>query len=191
MHIISILLFAIASNLDNFAVAISYGMKKTKIGMISNIIISLISGLGTFLSMSVGIIILKFISEKVGNVLGSIILMIIGVYFMSNYFYEKDKETLVENSEKVEKYNSKVIDIKESITLGVGLNINNLGTGVGAYISGLNIYLTTFIVFISSFIFIMIGDILGNRLLSNLFGKISTLISGILIIFLGLYELFV
>ncbi|MPQ44104.1 sporulation membrane protein YtaF [Clostridium tarantellae] len=191
MKIISILLFAIASNLDNFAVAVSYGMKKIKIEIVSNLIISFISALGTFLSMYLGMIILKFINNKITNILGATILILIGIYFIADYFYKRDKETLVKYPEKADKDNSKVIDTKEAILLGIGLNINNLGTGIGACITGLNIYLTTFIVFISSFVFIVLGYILGNKLLSNLFGKISTLISGILIIILGLYELFI
>ncbi|ORX22526.1 sporulation membrane protein YtaF, partial [Thermoanaerobacterium sp. PSU-2] len=57
MHVISSLLFSISANIDNFTVAIAYGIKKIRIGILSNLLIALVSGIGTFLSMFIGLFI--------------------------------------------------------------------------------------------------------------------------------------
>ncbi|RUT07318.1 hypothetical protein DSM106972_025790 [Dulcicalothrix desertica PCC 7102] len=54
MHLISALLLAIASNIDNFAVGIAYGVKKLKIGILTNLFIAFVSAIGTYLSVAVG-----------------------------------------------------------------------------------------------------------------------------------------
>lgn len=68
--ILSALLFSLASNLDNVVVGIAYRIKKIRIGIIANIIIAIVTSTGTFLSMSVGMYISKFLPRSVANGLG-------------------------------------------------------------------------------------------------------------------------
>lgn len=42
------------SIIDNFAVGIAYGVKKLKIGILTNLFIALVSAIGTYLSVAVG-----------------------------------------------------------------------------------------------------------------------------------------
>lgn len=199
MHIISTFLFSVSANIDNFTVAVAYGIKKIKIGIFSNLLIALISGIGTFLSMSVGLLINKFLSSNISNITGSIILIVIGLWFVFDY-YRKKKENfnniinnynILDNPKKIYKDNSRYIDIKEAITLAFALTINNLGLGVGASITGLNIFFTTSITIIFSILFIIFGYFVGNSYLAKLFGKYAPLVSGILIVISGLYEIFI
>jgi putative Mn2+ efflux pump MntP len=79
-HLLSSILLAISSNVDNFAIGIAYGVKKLKIGFLSNLSIAVVSALGTYISMTLGAIIAKFISDELANILGSIALVILGVW---------------------------------------------------------------------------------------------------------------
>jgi len=199
MHVISSLLFSISANIDNFTVAIAYGLKKIRIGILSNLLIALVSGIGTFLSMSIGLFINKFLPSNISNIVGSLILIIIGLWFILDYYRKRKTDTfalknnyeILINTKIAGNDNLKYIDIKESIILAFGLTINNLGLGIGASITGLNIYFTTLLTIIFSLLSILLGFTIGNTYLAKAFGNYAPLVSGILIVFLGIYEIFV
>lgn len=198
MHLLSSIVFAITVNIDNFAVGIAYGIKRIKIGILGNLIIAAISGLGTFFSMYLGFYISKIINLSVTNLLGSIIIIGIGLYFILDFFLKYYKKSnhfisieLLENPEKADTDSSGHIDNKEALTLAFALSLNNLGLGMGSSISGVNIISTTLFTFLFSIPAIIIGYRFGNSFLSSLFGKYTSLISGLIIIFLGIYELFI
>lgn len=192
MHILSSLLFAISANTDNFVVGLSYGIKKIKIGLVSNLLIALISLVGTILSMSVGKIIFNFIPENASNFIGSAILILVGGWTIGKSLIKSIRsDDILENPEKADIDNSSNIDAKESVTLAFALTINNVGLGIGASITGLNIVVTSSLTFIFSLLMIMIGCILGSYYLSKIFSKRATIVSGLIIIILGIYEMLI
>ena len=95
------------------------------------------------------------------------------------------------NPEKADKDNSSNIDLKESLSLAFALSINNIGLGIGASITGLNIFLTSLFTFIFSLLMLLTGYFLGSYYLSKLFSKRATIVSGLIIIALGVYEIFI
>lgn len=204
MNVLAVLLFVLTSGIDNFTVSIAYGMRKIKIGILSNIVIGTISALGTFLSMSLGYIITKFISESIANILGNTILLAIGIWFIFDHYSSKQDRQAKENQteefnpscieilekpEKADLDHSGSIDLKESFGLAVALAINNIGLGIGASILGLNIILTTLLTFIFSIVAIPLGMLLGKNILSKIFENRASLISGLIIIILSIYEI--
>lgn len=200
--ILSALLFSLSSNLDNVVVGIAYGIKKIKIGIIPNFAIAVITCTGTFLSMSLGVYISKFLPHFIANALGSIIIVILGGYFIiqsivklinnkkSNELALKDITDMIEYAQKSDLDNSGDINIKEALLVAFGLTFNNLGTGIAASITGVSIEFTVIFTFILSILTIIIGEVLGNHVLGKLFGKYAPLISGILLIALGIIEFF-
>lgn len=202
MHIFSAFLFALSANIDNLTVGTAYGIKKVKISIISNLLIAAISCLGTFLSMFSGKFIYSFIPIFASNILGSLILILLGVWCILSSKLKKDNievedelhniinyDRMFVNPERVDSDNSGNIDVKESLTLAFALTINNLALGIGASITGLNIPISLVLVFIFSILFIIIGNIIGKSYFSSALGKHSSLISGIIIIVLGLYNI--
>lgn len=193
MHFLPIILFSISSNLYNLTVSIGYGMENIKIKALSNFIISFISAFGTFISMSVGTVVLKFLNEKIANDIGSIILIFIGLCFCFQFFKNKNNKSnnLDTDSKHMDKDNSKAIEPKEAISLAFALTINNFGVGFGASVAGINVLFTSLTTFFISALFLQIGDKLGSGFFSKVFGKYSDFISGVLIIFIGVYEMFI
>ncbi len=236
-HLLSSLLLSLASNVDNFAVGIAYGVKRLKISLLSNLLIALISGLGTLLSMSVGDVISSYLPNPVANALGSIVLVVIGLWGIwetlkieqkrkrkatlrsreksrspvaaGNYQFASEGysgeasysqsnsrsgledfsyEGFVARPEKADTDRSGHIGPKEAIALSFGLAINNLGSGVGAGISDLNVPLTTIITFIVSVLAIAIGFFLGKGFSAKMTGLWPGMASGVLIVLLGMYE---
>lgn len=197
MQLLSVFLFSLSANIDGFTVGLAYGMKDIRIDYKSNVLIALITSIGTFVSMAIGLFIKGFISEQIVSVIGCILLVFLGVAMIVNSF--KSKKTDEENvsytdilvkPQKADKDKSGFIDIKEAVTLGLALSLNNFGLGIGASATGINIYLTTIVTFILSILCILFGVEFGKRYLSKKFKEYAEVISGLIIIFLGLYELF-
>lgn len=198
MQLLSVFLFSLSANIDSFTVGLAYGMKGIRIDYRSNILIALITSIGTFISMGIGLVIKGFISEKILSVIGCILLVVLGMLMIINSF--KSKKTSDEDisytdilvtPHKADKDRSGCIDIKEAVTLGLALSLNNFGLGIGASATGINIYLTTIVTFILSILCILFGVEFGKRYLSKKLRQYADIISGLIIIFLGLYELFI
>lgn len=238
-HLLSSLFLSSASNVDNFAVAIAYGVKRLRIDWLSNLLIALVSALGTILSMSVGTVISRHLPPPVANLLGSGVLIAIGLMGIWDTLERERKrtrqkarrnqmsrsmvmagsasqftaatisedpdhlggdaaamaqlsyETYLENPEQADKDRSGHIDVKEAIALAFGLTINNLGSGVGAGISGLSIALTAALTFIFSVASVIGGYFLGDRLSTRMTGIWAGIISGLMVVGVGIYEYFI
>jgi len=100
-------------------------------------------------------------------------------------------ESFLNRPEKADKDKSGYIDAKEALALAFGLAINNLGSGIGGGISGLNIAITTVLSFTFSLGAIAWGYVLGKRFTTKLSAHLTGIISGILILGLGIYEYFI
>ena len=203
MNLISAILLSLSANLDTFTVAISYGIKKIKLSISNILLITFITTLGTFASMSLGLGLTQFISVYTANLIGSLMLIGIGIWILVDFFKQSHKKNQISSIENnstysqilsdpivADKDHSGDIDFKESITLSLALTINNLGIGIAASIAGINIYLNTICTFIVTILSIVVGISIGSSYLSNLCGKYAGLISGLVIILLGLYEAF-
>lgn len=205
MTLISIFLFVLSASIDNFTVAVAYGMKKIKIGLGSNFIIASVSAIGTFIAMTFGTEITKCISLFWANILGSLLLIFIGLYFLydyikKTYFPHNNMEKLTEGvtakeileaPELADLDKSGTIDLKESVGLAIALALNNFGLGIGAGIAGLNYVTTTLTIFIFSIFIIPFGVHIAKNYISNIAQKYSSVISALIIIFLGVLQLFI
>jgi len=204
-HLLSSLFISISVNLDSFAIGIAYGVKRIRIGILSNLVIATVTTLGTYLSMTVGEVIGRFLPSDAGNIVGATILLLIGIWGiwetlkaereekkqqMRNYANDISYTTFIGKPEKADLDDSKFIDVRESIPLAFALTINNLAGGVGAGITGLNVYITTFMTFILAILSIICGYFLGEKFAKKLSAKFAGISSAILIIFVAIYEFF-
>ncbi|WP_305809941.1 manganese efflux pump [Photobacterium kishitanii] len=73
MSFLLALIFSLSSNLDNFVIGLTYGVKNERIPLVSNAIIAFITALVTYASMLGGQLVTQLIPHKVSNELGSVI----------------------------------------------------------------------------------------------------------------------
>lgn len=200
-NLFTAILFSISSNLDNIVIGIAYGIKKIKIGLLSNLLVAIITTFGTFISMEVGKWLTNWLPSNITKIIGSGIITLLGLYFLMHSIINlliknkkikiislKNSENMVEYAEQTDKNNSYEIETKEAIAIGFGLMFNNIGTGIAASASGISILETCIFTFILSTLFILSGYLLGNKILGKFLGKYSPLISGILLIVLGIFQ---
>ncbi|ENX3947087.1 TPA: manganese efflux pump [Photobacterium damselae] len=171
------LLFSLSSNLDNFVIGFSYGVKHKQISLLSNTIIATITAVVTYLSMILGQWLTHLISHQESSDIGSIIFIGLGIWSIGNSF---------SNKKKTQKNDTKELGIKGAIILGILLSINNIGVGILGSISRLNITLITVLTFITSILLIYLGNHLGNHIIGRLLGRYNDLVSGLLLVILGL-----
>lgn len=205
MDYMTAILLSLSSNLDTFAVCLTYGIKKVKLSITSSLLISFITSLGTFLSMILGKIMTSFISPKIVTSIGATLLIILGISMICNFIkkfrinhlknlnrYEKVtySEILI-YPEKADIDNSGDLDLKECLTLSIALTLNNLSLGVVASIAGINILLNTIFTFIITLMCIALGFYLGGKYASKLSGEYSDLISGLLLVLIGIYQILI
>lgn len=210
--IIASAFISISSNIDNIGVGLAYGIRGVRIPFISNILIATITGIGTFISMAAGNRIGNFFGGGSSNIISGLLLIIIGfVSFLqrSEGFYNRKFARWVMSSNVVQNIGifrkfvgvidnplladhdeSGHIDIFESIILALTLAVNNIANGIAAGLAGLSIYITTFLVIFFSVVSIWMGVGAGIKCRAFWISKNAAKISGIILVCIGLSEIF-
>lgn len=178
----SILILAISSSIDSLGIGITYGLKRIELKKWTRLILFCVSILVTILSIISGNILKNIFSEYFFKLIGTVILVLMGLLIVLKTDYEDQTFDLD---------NSNDIDIKESLILGIALSLDNFCIGIGAISLGINMFKFAILVAILQIAFLSLGNFLGIHLLS--FNKVPqsiwTKISGILLILIGLFKL--
>ena len=208
------LILAISSSIDSFGIGITYGIKNTRITFVAKLVVFLISLCISTLSISVGKFIYRLFPPFFCNIIGFLILILMGLFIIFQAL-RKSKKTASsdENSQKriynlfINSFgitiqiiknpinsdldNSKNIDGKEALYLGFALSLDSLCIGIGNAMLGMFSFIFTMLVAFFQLIFLSLGLIFGNKLKSvtNIPDNIWSIISGILLIFIGISKL--
>lgn len=202
MEWLSIMLIGVAANLDNLGVGVAYGVQSTKIPIKSNIIIALIGAVMTYTAVMTGSILGTYMDPKLAHIGGGIILFALGVWTIWNDWRRitipKQKnpqgnylQQILENPEKADTDNNKVISSIESFLLGFALSLNCFGVGIGGGITGVSPFWSGIVVGSMSICTMTIGVQMGIRLSYSWVNKFASSIAGILLLSMGLYEIFI
>lgn len=212
MVFISHLLFGVAASLDALLVGITYGIRKIRIPSRQNLIISLITLLGTCLSILLGSKLEPILPNSLGQRIGSIILILLGAYYIMKHIiaaFPKDpskqqynEAPLITTCEKkpeqpmfpentpLTEQLPRTLSFTESCFLGFTLSLNNMGIGLSASIAGLCLRLAAIVTFACSVLFLLAGNYLGCSFDFPLNEKAADPASGLLLILLGICQLF-
>lgn len=86
-------LLAMALSLDSFGAGITYGLRKTKIPLLSVLIISLCSGLVLYISMQAGSLLQRVFSPTIASMFGAVILIALGCWSFIQQIRAKREHT--------------------------------------------------------------------------------------------------
>ncbi len=208
MDFFSVVLLALSSNLDNLGVGISYGMRKVRIPWQSNLLIAFITSLGTLISMTFGSLVSYAMDPAVASTVGAFIIMGAGVWviFLDRYQGSMGRErscpvsvydvpqsiarifSFLKEPLRADLDASGTISLYEGTLLGLALTINNVSSGIGAGMAGVNIAATTLLVLMLSFIMLSGGAVLGSSYAARWLGDKAGLVGGLLLIMIGIFE---
>jgi putative sporulation protein YtaF len=217
MHLLTILLLSISSNLDTLGVGMAYGSRKYRLPFLSNFVCALIPCIGTYFMMALGSAVRNIISAPVANILGAGIIMLAGVVLIIQYLRRqhpssqnasaapslagnttgtsslfssmKDLGTILDDPFKADYDYSGCIELKEALVLALALTLNNLSCGFAAGLIGLSIFLMVGTSFIVSMFLFYAGIKVGLLFIAPWLGDKGDLAAGIILILLGIYEL--
>ena len=79
MAVLSLLLFSLSTNLDNFVIGLSYGIRGIRIRLEAGFLISGLVLVGTALSMALGQSLLCFLPLDFARLLGSVVMIGFGL----------------------------------------------------------------------------------------------------------------
>lgn len=201
MEWLSIMLIGVAANLDNLGVGVAYGVQATKIPIKSNIIIALIGAVMTYLSVMIGSTIGTYMNPKLAHIGGGIILLALGAWTIWNDWRRitipKQRtaqgnylQQILDNPERADTDNNKVISSIESFLLGLALSLNCFGVGIGGGITGVSPFWSGIVVGSMSLCTMSIGVQMGIRLSYSWINKFASSIAGMLLLSMGLYQIF-
>lgn len=176
MNFFTIILIAISLSMDAFSLSLVYGTLNLDKKYIYKL--SLTVGIYHFFMPIFGSIFGNFI-EKIflmnSNLLIFLVLNIIGIEMIIESF-KGDKEI-------------KIMKLIEIILFGLAVSVDSFSLGIGLNNIVSNIYITSFTFALTSCFFTYIGLIFGKKI-NLLVGKISTILGGIVLIFIGFIYLF-
>jgi len=197
----------IAVSLDGFGVGITYGMRKIRLQIVALLIIMLCSGCLITISMLFGQSIKAFISPKVTDMLGGIILIGIGLFILMSHFNSKKRPSdkrkkvhkrtpfyhikkIMEQPQYADQDSSGTINYSEAMLLGIALALDAFGAGLGAALLGYPLLLTVFLIATMSGLLLYSGMLVGSLLANVQFLTKFTYIPPLLLISIGIYNLF-
>ena len=173
---LTIILIGISLSMDAFSLALAYGI--SGITNKQKIILSLFVGIYHFIMPLIGLTMGSFITSKIvfsTNILVGIILSLISIEMLISSFKNKEEKLL--------------LSIPGFLLFGLSVSIDSLTTGIGLPAITNNYFITAIIFSIISFFFTYLGLNLGN-ILNQKYGKISTIVGGIILLILGIIYIF-
>ncbi len=191
MELFSVIMFAVSSNLDNLAVGISYGIKRVHISALPALLIGLITLGGTMVSMALGKNLLPFLPGRFAQLLGSIIILAMGGYGTVCFWTKRVRANGAGTSDaNTISLPLRQLALREAAVLGTALAVNNMGLGIGASISGLQVLPASAASLCFSLLFLVLGNRAGRLWLSSLIGRYAEPIASGVMVLLGVYQLF-
>ena len=193
------LLFGISASLDALLVGIGYGIRGTRIKLWQNLVISLITLLGTCLSVGLGHRLVRLLPGVIGDYAGSLILILLFLYYIGKWtisFLRGDSGETASENPGHEMVSASVsiafpcLKLTEVLILSLTLSLNNLSAGLSASLAGLTLLPAAVSTLACSVLFLFAGNRLGRNPVLQLAGKGAEPISGGLLIGLGVMQFF-
>lgn len=189
---LSALFLAISTSIDSFGIGVTYGIKNTKISSIGKIILFIIALGSAYFSILCGDIIQQILPNYLSKIIGSLILIIIGIYICKEALkINNNSSNIFNNPISSDKDKSKIIDAKEAIFLSIALSLDSLCIGIGGSITDINLKFFPLLVATFQFIFLNLGSYIGIKInkLYILPENIWSIISGLILIIIGVIRM--
>ena len=179
MHFFEIFFIGVGLAMDAFAVSICKGLSIKKINYKKYFIIAMYFSLFQMIMPLIGYFLGSTFESMIVSVdhwIAFIMLFIIGL------------NMIIESFNNNEEFNSN-IDLKTMLPLAIATSIDALAVGITFAFLRVNLLLSIITIGVVTFIITFMGTIIGNKVGSK-FENVSTILGGLILIFIGLKILF-
>ena len=176
MKIVTIFLIALSLSMDAFSLALIYGTQG--ISKRDKIILAIIVGMYHFIMPLIGLSIGSFLTDKIiinTNILVGVILSLIAIEMIISSFKDKEEKFL--------------LSLAGYFLFGLSVSIDSLTAGIGLPAITNSFFSSALVFAITSTIFTYLGLNLGN-ILNKKYGKVSTMIGGLILLIIGIIYIF-
>ncbi len=203
---VSVVLMAVAVSFDAFAIGVTYGVNCIKIPGSARLVLSFVSGLAILGAMFLGSFFGSGLSRPAANLLGGLILVLLGFYsFWRSLQKTNTQRTLLnlripvlglviqvfQEPLAADYDQSQHISFKEALVLGGALAFDAIAAGFGAAVLKLPVFPTAASVVLASFLFISQGLKTGVKIASSAKkGSYLDWLPGTMLILIGLLKIF-
>lgn len=215
--LINSIVLALSSSIDSLGIGFTYGIKNTKISYLGNVVLLGISFSISVLSIWFGNSIRAVFSDNVLKWFGSFILILVGLFMLFQALKKDNKINsdlkCKESEEKIYSFfikflgitikiiknptysdfdNSKSIDSREALFLGLALSLDSFCIGTCGSIIGIDSVIFPLLISIFQLCFLLFGNFIGTKLnqISKLPNNTWSIISSILLILIGFIRFF-
>lgn len=185
-------LFGLSASLDALLLGICYGIRGITVRLWENLLISFITLLGTCLSIGFGILLMPLLPAATATILGSAVLIILGMYYLTKPLLTKLYLHLFPHITKesaCEEMPPARTSVKNALLIGITLSVNNMSIGFGSGIAGLHPVPTAITTLLFSIVFLYVGNRLGRSRILKFANRLADPVSGGLLVLLGLLQL--
>lgn len=176
-------LIGIGSNLDNSSIGIAYGSKNVRFPHWVNVVSNVIGGGTALIGAYAGDTISRYLTPHEAEWAACVVLVTIGLFFWySGYIHpllSKGKSHI----------SIKQPGWREGVFLGFALSFTNLASGFGATVAHASTISATVVsITVWGFILIWLGNVLSLGFIARVLGKYASLISGCLLVLVGIHQ---
>lgn len=188
---IILVLIALASNLDNGGVGISYGLRHIRVPWAQNLMVAVAGGAATGAAMLGGRYIGTILHPDVASWFGASVIGAIGIWVIGPWrLWSHTSPTrrgrgvsaLLRHPEWADQDRSGEISWTEAALLAPALSINNLANGFSAGLFSLNTTMEVLLTVLFGYLVVDLGQRLAERHLSRAVGEAATLLAGGLLV---------
>ena len=186
----TIFILSLTLSVDDFSVGVAYGLFKIKIPFKTLIVTVLGSATSTWGVMLLGRFIFKSMPDYITDWASAIILWCVACKTLySGWKQKNDSAGLLDTHSFISK-DSKSVSILETYVVGLGLGVDDFTQALGLSIAGFPIVLTVILLEVSELIAILSGNYLAFKGFSKKVNGRLSIIPSILLILIGIYEIF-
>lgn len=190
MLLLSAVLIAAVSNLDNLGVGFAFGMRDTRVAIAPNLLIAALTMAGTAGAMTSGRALSHLMSPSLATDAGALIIIAIGLATAMSSLRTLRRAGCAavgrHSLSGAPGISSNSVSWREALPIGVALSLNNVGAGVGAGIAGVSPPLTTLLAGAFSFICLGGGSRVGWSAGRSVFGRWAQLVAGVVLVGVGI-----
>ena len=194
------LLFGVSASLDALLVGISYGIRRVRIRLWQNLAISLVTLLGTCLSVGLGQHLAAVLPSMIGAYAGSLVLIFLGLYYIVKWMREhwqslhtraipNDFQTAQRDDPGSAALYQASVPFPEPVSFLKLTEVLSLSLTLSVNLAGLPLAPAAASTFICSVLFLFSGNRLGCSRWLQVAGCAAEPLSGLLLIGLGAVQL--
>ena len=181
MQLIYLFIIAILNSIDNIGIGVAYSIAGIKVKLSKNMLIAFLAFLVSFLASLSGQLISYFLSDKECSIISMILLVLMGSKMIYTSFSKKKNNDLNKVNE---------LKYKDAFSVGIALALDDISSSVSSSLIGYNPFMVSFPYFIISLAIFFSGNYVLKFITKLNVGNKPTIIAGVLMILIGISQIF-